>query len=129
MYSVQTTPGNTGGGGFSGGENFGTPKFWCLVYSCGNHSPWDTQQIRKKMFWDTHGVHKIILWDTKETFFGIRTSIMTDPDMQYTGTSISLQKNNASCRPREQEIARIVQKISAGNFLHQSEKQNLPLPQ
>ena len=24
----------------SAGENFGTPKFWCLVYSCGNHSPW-----------------------------------------------------------------------------------------
>ena len=62
-----------GGEGISGGENFGSPKFWCLVYSCGNHSPWDTQRTHKKVFWNTHWVHKIILWDRridKKKFLG-----------------------------------------------------------
>ena len=34
---------DTGGGG--------TPNFWCLVYSCGDHSPGDAQRIRRKIFW------------------------------------------------------------------------------
>ena len=45
-YGPGTTSGAVpggGGGGFWGWKSFGTPKFWCPVYSCGNHSPWDTQ--------------------------------------------------------------------------------------
>ena len=47
-----------GKGGFSGGEKFGTSKFRRLVYSCANHSAWDTQRIPKKIFWDTHRANK-----------------------------------------------------------------------
>ena len=81
-----------------GGGGFGTPKFWCLVYSCGKHSPWDTQQIRKKIARNPHWGHKIMLWDTEEEFCGMRTGIGTDPDMQYTGTSASRRKKNVSCQ-------------------------------
>ena len=31
------------GGRVSVGGKFGTPKLWCLVYNCRNHSPWETQ--------------------------------------------------------------------------------------
>ena len=54
----------------------------------------------------------------KKKYFGIRTRISTDPDMQYTGTRTSLQKRNVSCRPTEQEMARIAQKVSGGKFCH-----------
>ena len=36
-----------------GAVHFGSPKFWCLVYSQGNHSPWDTLRYTKKSF----GIH------------------------------------------------------------------------
>ena len=43
-----------GGGWISGGEDMRTPKIGCFVYSCKNHSPWDTRRMHKKKFWDTH---------------------------------------------------------------------------
>ena len=54
------------------------------------------------LFWGTHGVHNIIPWDapdTQEHLLGIRTAIKTDPDVQYTGTSTSRQKEHVGCRP------------------------------
>ena len=67
-----------GGGGGGGGAFVGWGKvrhpqvLWCLVYSCGDHSPWDTQRMHNTIVWDAHGAHKIIsvggtttlLWDT-----------------------------------------------------------------
>ena len=55
----------------------------------------------------------------------------TDSDMQYTGmgTSTSLQKKHGSCRPREQEMAGIVQKKkSGGKFRYQCEKSKISPP-
>ena len=63
------------------------------------------------------GIHRIHIF-----FFGIRTGRKTDPGMQHTGTSTSLQKKNVSCRPREPEMARIALKISGGKLWHQFEK-------
>ena len=62
--------------------------------------------------------HTIILWETQDThekLFGIHTSAQTDPDVQYTGTSASLQKKNVSCQPRKREMARIVQNFRGKN--------------
>ena len=72
-----------------------------------------------------YGVHKIILWGTQgtqEQLFGVHTNINTDPDMQYKGTSTSLQKKNVGCQLREQEMARMAQKNFGGKFRHHSEK-------
>ena len=41
-------------------------KFWCLVNSCGNHGPWYTERMHKKVYRDTHWAHKIILCDTQD---------------------------------------------------------------
>ena len=97
----------------------------CLVYSCGTHNP------RSKIFWEAHGVQILIPRGARDTqqCFGIRTGINTDADMQHTGTGTSLRKENVSCRPREQEMARIAQTTSAGGgggFRSQSEKRNSP---
>ena len=103
------------GWGFPGGENLGSPSYCCLVYNCGNHSPWDIKRIHEQIFWDAHWGHKIILRDTLDTheiFFGICNGIKTDPDMRYTGTS--LEKKNGSCR--EQEMARIAHNTSRGGI-------------
>ena len=124
-----------GGGGVSGGGggDFGTPKFCCLVYSCRDHSPWNAQLIHKDIFWGTHWAHKIILYntqDTQEQFCWICTSIQTDPDMQYTGTTTATQKKNVRCRPREQEMARVAHKSSGGgggDFGTNLKNENFPL--
>ena len=44
----------------------------------------------------------------RKIFFGVCTSITYDPGMQCKGTSASLQTKTVSCRPREQDMARIV---------------------
>ena len=96
--------------GISAPSNFGALLTVAETTVLGMHS-----RNRKKTFWDTHWVHKIILWDiqdTQEKRFGIRTGINTDPHMQYTGTSTSLQKKNISCPLREQEMARIGHKTA-----------------
>ena len=49
-----------GGGGGAG--NFGTPKFWCVVYSCRNHSPWGARQKQKKTFRIRTGYAKSFFW-------------------------------------------------------------------
>ena len=74
-----------------------------------------TADTQKTLLGSTLGTQNHSLGYTKYTrknFFGVRTSIKTDPDMQYMGTSTSLQKGNDSCRRREQEMAQIVQKTS-----------------
>ena len=98
---ISYRPGSFRVGEMMGGQNFGTLKFWCLVQ--------EPQSLG---------------YTAGTQFFGIRSSIQTDPDMQYTNTS--LQKNNVSCRPREREMARIAQKISGGKIRHQCEKRNPP---
>ena len=71
----------------------------------------------KKIFWERYDrVHKIILWDTQgtqEKFVGICTGMTTDPDMQYTGPSASLRKENGTADAGSKELARGAQKNSA----------------
>ena len=60
-------------GKISGGENFNTPKSGCLVYSCGNHSPWDTADTPNNLWGHTLGTQnqslgytgytRIVFWD------------------------------------------------------------------
>ena len=74
------------GGGISAGKFRHPPPIWVTVAGItvpGIHSGY------MKVFWDTHWVHKLIIWDTQEKLFEVRTSMNTDPDMQYTGTSTS----------------------------------------
>ena len=120
-----------GHGAIQGWENFwvgkisAAPNFGALCTVAGVRY---TAGTRKNLLGYSLG-QKMILWDTphiQEKNFGIRTRIKTDPDMQDTGTSTSLEKKNVSCRPREQDMARIAQKHSRRELQHQSEKRSSP---
>ena len=107
---------------YSGGRDFRVGKISApqiLVPCVQLREPLSLGYAAKKIFWDTHWAHKIILWDAHDTqgkFLGICTNMKTDPDMQHTGTSPSMQKKNFSRRPTEQEMSWIAQNISGVNF-------------
>ena len=115
------------GGGFSSGENYGTPKFGALVYSHGNHSPWHTKRIHKTILWSTHWVHKIILWDTQDTqekSFGMRTSVKTDPDMQHPRAPAPPCSRKCQLPTQGARNCPDCAKKFSGGVRHQSEKRN-----
>ena len=81
---------------------FQTPQFWE-----GSIDPPPPPAHPRPLFF---GVHRI----RKNIFSGIRTAIETGLATQYTGAGTSLQKKHVSCRPREEEMARIAHTISRG---------------
>ena len=101
-FARQRRPGGGGGGwgGIAAPPHFGALCTVAGTAVLGIHS--DTQINRLGYA----GYTREIFWDT--------TTIKTDHDRQYTGPSTSLPKKNDTRRPREQEMARIVQEIWEG---------------
>ena len=105
-----------GWGKLRAGKTLAPPQIWVpCVQLQEPQSLGCTADTRKHLLGYTHWVHKIIHHTGyPRKIFGIRKSINTDPDTQYTGTSTSRHKKNAPCRRREQEIAQIAQKLFWG---------------